>query len=256
MCADNELDSFRSKFTQLLQGPEPFVVQELGDVMIEAVEQDNVEFASELLRHGYRIDGADFSREAVLRKSKGVLDAFLKAGWDVNELAIDKATPVLCYAVYDEDLTGWLLDRGANPNQRCDIICTPLSFAVQMAPMGVVELMLDRGGDVQQGQLIPYSIYREEGVIDMISFLVKLGAPLNVPMCNDMYTLCRFFFNNLGTALHIAAELGKLDVIRHLISLGADPSVVDYKKRTVLKYSKDENLTNVVELLEMLGVQE
>ncbi|KAJ6185950.1 hypothetical protein N7519_007251 [Penicillium mononematosum] len=44
----------------------------------------------------------------------------------------------LLFLVGDEQMTSWLLDHGANPNKRCEIDCTPLSYAVQLAPISVI----------------------------------------------------------------------------------------------------------------------
>lgn len=147
-------------------------------------------------------------------------------------------------------MTKWLLDRGADPNKRCEIDCTPLSYAVQLAPIRIIELMLSRGGDVQKGQLLQYAIFRTTDINDVISLLVDKGAPLNDTMFQDGHTLMRFWPMSLGSPLHIAAELGKTDAIRHLIDLGADTSVKDAHGRTAAERALELNQMEVVRLLE------
>lgn len=147
-------------------------------------------------------------------------------------------------------MTQWLLDHGANPNRRCEIDCTPLSYAVQLAPISVIKLMLSRGGDVQKGQLIHYAVFRVAELHDVIKLLVDEGASLNAVMYQDDPTLMRFYPLSLGTPLHIAAEQGKADAVRHLIRLGADPSVKDAHGRTVMEWALKWNQMEIVRLLE------
>lgn len=147
-------------------------------------------------------------------------------------------------------MTTWLLDHGANPNQRCEIDCTALSYAVQLAPVSIIKLMLSRGGDVRKGQLLQYAIFRATELNHVISLLVEKGAPLNATMHQDGRTLMRFWPMSLGTPLHIAAELGKTDAFSHLINLGADTSVKDANGRTVVEWAHELNQTEIVRLLE------
>lgn len=48
-------------------------------------------------------------------------------------------------AIEDDDMVTWLLDHGADPNRQSAIDLTPLSYAVERAPISVIELMLTRG---------------------------------------------------------------------------------------------------------------
>lgn len=149
-------------------------------------------------------------------------------------------------------MTSWLLDHGANPNARCEVDCTPFSYAVRNAHVSVIKLLLSRGGDVQKGQLLQYAVSRDEGVEDVISLLVDKGAPLNATMYQDGSTLERFFPMSLGTALHVATEPGKTNAIRLLISLGADTDLKDANGDTALEWAKKWNKTEMVQLLREL----
>lgn len=144
----------------------------------------------------------------------------------------------------------WLLDHGADPNKRCEIDCTPLSYAVQFAPISIIEMMLRRGGDVTKGQLLQYTIFRATDTNGVLSLLVEQGASLNAAMHQDERTLRRFWPMSLGAPLHIAAELGKVDIIRHLLNLGADASVKDANALTVMELAQKWNHPEVVRLLE------
>lgn len=154
------------------------------------------------------------------------------------------------YAVADEEMVGWLLDHEANPNQQCVIDFTPLSQAVETAPIPVIQLMLRHGGDARKGQLLHHAIARISDNIAVLSLLIEKGADINSPMYNDYPSSALFYFMGLGTALHKAAELGKVDIVRYLISKGADLDIKDANGRTALECAKMPNHWEVIQALE------
>ncbi|KAF7712530.1 Uncharacterized protein PECH_003069 [Penicillium ucsense] len=229
-------------------------VADLHDVMMEAIELDRVDFVSTLFFHGCLVKPF-FAQKATLRKSTRVLECLLAAGWDINEPVDILIPPVLCFAVKDAEMTSWFLDHGANPNTRCEVDCTPLSFAVRNAPMSIIELLLDRGGDVGKEQLLQYAVCRDEELEDVISLLVEKGAPLNATMCQDGPTSMRFFPTSLGTALHLATEQRRTNAIRLLIHLGADTEVKDANGDTALELAQKWNKAEIAQLLRDLGAR-
>lgn len=96
LCINNDLQRFRETMDLLLAIPKPegFAIEELGEVMMEAIKQDNAEFVSKLLSHGFPIQPC-YTLEATLRKAKGVLGCYIKAGWDLNEPVGEIKPPVL-----------------------------------------------------------------------------------------------------------------------------------------------------------------
>lgn len=163
---------------------------------------------------------------------------------------------LLRFSVHDEDLVTWLLDLGADPNKTSMGNVTPLSYAVQLAPMSIVQRMLRHGGDVRKGHLLQCCMYREDGLLDMISMLVHMGAPIDGKIWKEFPRPYVDRDRPFGTALHTAAELGKLDAIRHLVDLGANMDVKDNHGHNVLEFARSQNLTDVVSLLENLGARE
>lgn len=148
-------------------------------------------------------------------------------------------------------MTAWLLDHGADPNRPCVIDLTPLSIAVESAPISVIHLMLSRGGDVRKGQLLQHAIERQSDTIEVLGLIIKKGAPINSTMYEDHYpSRALFQFMGLGTALHKAAELGKVDVVRYLISEGANQSIKDANGRMPIECAQMLNQWEVVEVLE------
>lgn len=143
----------------------------------------------------------------------------------------------------------WFLEHGANPNTKCEVDCTPLSYAVRNAPLSVIELLLSHGGDVRKGQLLQYAVLRDAELEEVVSLLVNRGTPLNATMFQDGPTLTRFFPMSLGTALHIATEQGKTNAIRILIGLGVDTGVKDANGDTALELAQKWNKAEMVRLL-------
>ncbi|KGO77177.1 hypothetical protein PITC_024190 [Penicillium italicum] len=250
LCVDGSFEDFQDAIDSLLSDPQPegFNIVDLHDVMMEAIQRDRLKFVSKLLFHGLPIKPS-YTRKATVCKAKGVLECFLRAGWDINEPVDALTPPVLCYAVTDAEMTSWFLEHGANPNAQCEVDCTPLSYAVRNAPLNVIELLLNRGGDVQKGQLLQYAVCRDEELEEVISLLIDRGAPLNATMYQDGPTLMRFFPMSLGTALHIATEQEKANAIHLLIRLGADTDEKDANGNTALECAQKWNKTEMVKLL-------
>lgn len=147
-------------------------------------------------------------------------------------------------------MTAWLLDHGADPNRRPYIDLTPLSLAVESGPISVIQLMLRHGGDVQKGQLLHHAIDRQADNLEVLKILIEEGALVNAHACDDYPSWALFFFMGLETPLHKAAELGKVDVVRYLISQGADLSIRDANGRTAMDCAQRSNQTSVVEVLQ------
>ncbi|RHZ63973.1 putative thiamine biosynthesis protein (Thi-4) [Aspergillus thermomutatus] len=186
------------------------------------------------------------SLKAIKHKSKNTLNIFLQNKWDINEPTSELKPPALGYAIEDEEMTIWLLDHGADPNRQCSIDLTPLSYAVERASLHAIKLLLDRGGDVRKG-----AIDRQADIVDVLAMLLERGAPLNSKIYESHYFSWRlYYFMGLGTALHKAAELGKIDAVHYLISQGADTSIKDATARTALDCATISGHLGIVKLLQ------
>lgn len=98
LCVDGNLKVFQDAMDSLLSNPQPevFDIVDLHDVMMEAIQHDRVGFVSILLFHGFTIKPS-YTQKATECKAKGVLECFLKAGWDINEPVDVLKPPVLWY---------------------------------------------------------------------------------------------------------------------------------------------------------------
>lgn len=81
---------------RLLTSAEPgcFAIEELGEVMMEAIKRDSAGFVSTLLSHGFPIQPC-YALEATLHKAKGTLACYIEEGWDINEPVGQIRPPVL-----------------------------------------------------------------------------------------------------------------------------------------------------------------
>ena len=155
------------------------------------------------------------------------------------------------FVVEDWEITNWFLNHGANPNAGCRLDLTPMSFAVQKASLQTINLLFDRGGDAERGQLIHHAIERDENVIEVLNLLLQKGASLNARMYENHQPSWNLqYYKGLGTALHRATGLGKTDIACYLIQNGADPSLQDSKGRTALDCARHYNHPEIVELLQ------
>lgn len=147
-------------------------------------------------------------------------------------------------------MTTWLLDHEADPNRQCVIDLTPLSLAVESAPISVIHLILSRGGNVQKGQLLHHAIERQSDTIEVLKLLIEKGAPINATVHEDYPSWALFQFMGLGTPLHRASELGKVDVVRYLLSKGANQDIKDTKGRIPLECAQMSNHLEVIQEFE------
>lgn len=158
------------------------------------------------------------------------------------------------YAVDDAALTQWFLSRGADPNAQCLLEITPLSAAVQYAPMSVIKLLFEHGGSIAFGQLLNYAAWRElDDRVDVVMFLLAQGAPINNIMYQnrmDCYRQREAFA--LGTALRDAAAIGSIDVVKTLVDAGAELRIQDSRGETPLQRAERNNHFDVIQYLQPL----
>lgn len=114
-----------------------------------------------------------------------------------------------------------------------------------------IKLFLGNGGDTQQGQLLFHALDRESEVLEVLTLLLKEGAPWNATMYQyHPFSWSLYAFMGLGTILHKATELGKVDVVRFLVHEGVDLSTKDANDDTALDCARRLSKAEVIQLLE------
>ena len=125
-----------------------------------------------------------------------------------------------------------------------------MSVAVRSAEIPVISLLLDHSS-IDKGQLVHNAVERSENAIEILQMLISKGASINqVQYSGHSQSWGHEHFKGLGTQLHRAVELGKGDVVRCLLGMGADRSMKDTKGRTPLDIAKDVEDGELVLLLE------
>ena len=128
--------------------------------------------------------------------------------------------------ICDEPLVQWFLDNGANPDAPAAVIdITPLSVAVQYAPLRIVELLFERGGTGIRGQLANYATQRPLKDLDALPILQLLydkGVPVDNIIFEDHPTSQSHLFART-TPLMNACLVGNVEMVQFLIKHGANP---------------------------------
>lgn len=84
---------------------------------------------------------------------------------------------------------------------------------------------------------------------EALKLLLEKGASLNSTAYEDASSWALFHFMDLGTALHKAAELDKVDVVNFLVNEGANGGFKDANGRTPSDCARTLSQWKVIEVL-------
>jgi ankyrin repeat protein len=237
-------------------------------VMI-ALDNDNNDIAKLLLDHGANPGTWDFYGRTALyiavdRKAGGSSGGGLKVPVDPRASSRYSAMDViksLLAANVDPDpelrmhrpTRGGYTGRFADPLQ--DTGCTPLLRAVLGNDMEVVQALLAKGAspNINAMGVTPFLVAAGVGAsprggnaatstggasLALMDLLLKSGADVNTQVTGtNTYSMriARTPLNNEGmTALHVAAQTGRMDVVRYLLEKGANPAIADSNGRKAI----------------------
>ncbi|KAL8992129.1 MAG: hypothetical protein Q9169_007348 [Polycauliona sp. 2 TL-2023] len=215
-----------------------------------ALENGHIAVAACLLEHGVAIQGTHF-KDAMSCKAYAFLDLYLRHGYNINDSRYPfEPTPLAELA--DEDMTNWLLDRGADPNAEsvmngAKMGETPLSSSMSCTPFSTIKLLLDRGGpdSIKYGSLLWHAAERRlPDRVEVVQYLLALGAAADLrkllyhdrpePAMQADWVVGRH------TPLHGAARSGDLDLVKLFIASGADPTMPDSKGRLAIDEARKQ----------------
>ncbi|RMZ17521.1 hypothetical protein D0860_00359 [Hortaea werneckii] len=176
-------------------------------------------------------------------------------GWDVNRALGPWHPPPLALAVHDRDMVQWFFQNGAEPDARCDLDLTPLSVAVEVGQFEGVKLMMGESRRIRSGQLLHHAVRREAPNCDqVVEYIIEHGADVDEVMYqHDIQSYLQQEAFGLGTPLHEAAKLGKLDVIELLGRFSANPLIEDSLGMTPIQAAEAMNHSDACGLLQKLA---
>ena len=195
-----------------------------------------------------------------------VVDALLKAGADANSVDAETKAPLIFGVIRDNSaaVIEVLLKSGANINSRDENGNTPLMVATGEAvgersgskALDVLTLLLKNGADVNSSlknggtalfmALSGHPIL-ENRLLEVLKILVDRGADVNrgvSPRKDLIY----------DTPLTFSVKIKRTDVVRFLISHGADPNQKTVSG-TALSIARENGVAELVTLLEASGAK-
>ncbi|GFU39754.1 ankyrin repeat and KH domain-containing protein 1 [Nephila pilipes] len=246
--------------------------------LMEAASAGHVEVAKLLVERGASINthSNEFKESALtLACYKGHLEMvrfLLEAGAD-REHKTDEMHTALMEASMDGhvEVARLLLDSGAQVNMPADSFESPLTLAACGGHVELAMLLLDRGANIEEVNDEGYTPLMEaarEGHEEMVALLLSQGADINaqteetqetaltLACCGGFLEVADFLIKagadiELGasTPLMEAAQEGHIELVRYLISQGANVNATTATGDTALTYACENGHTDVADLL-------
>ncbi|KAG8579262.1 hypothetical protein GDO81_010781 [Engystomops pustulosus] len=250
--------------------------------LMEAASAGHVEIARILLENGAGINthSNEFKESALtLACYKGHLDMvrlLLEAGAD-QEHKTDEMHTALMEACMDGHVgvARLLLDSGAQVNMPADSFESPLTLAACGGHVELANLLIERGANLEEVNDEGYTPLMEaarEGHEEIVALLLAHGANINaqteetqetaltLACCGGFAEVTDFLVKSgadveLGcsTPLMEAAQEGHLDLVKYLLSAGANVHAATATGDTALTYACENGHTDVAEALLQAG---
>ncbi|XP_006891291.1 PREDICTED: ankyrin repeat and KH domain-containing protein 1 [Elephantulus edwardii] len=250
--------------------------------LMEAASAGHVEVARVLLDHGAGINthSNEFKESALtLACYKGHLDMvrFLLAAGADQEHKTDEMHTALMEACMDGhvEVARLLLDSGAQVNMPADSFESPLTLAACGGHVELAALLIERGANLEEVNDEGYTPLMEaarEGHEEMVALLLAQGANINaqteetqetaltLACCGGFSEVADFLIKagadiELGcsTPLMEAAQEGHLELVKYLLTAGANVHATTATGDTALTYACENGHTDVADVLLQAG---
>ncbi|HPC96208.1 MAG TPA: ankyrin repeat domain-containing protein [Sedimentisphaerales bacterium] len=217
---------------------------------------------------------------------KEPVELALSEGTDVNRQGQAREDKTFLHEAVEsgqKELVQYLLDKGANIEAKERQGLTPLHKASAAGKKDIVELLLAKGADVNATDLqgaTPLWYARKGDHREIAELLSRRGAREEAPAVSEQASAISLHAaaktNNLelvkslvskgadvnamddrwaATPLHLAAYYNRIRVVEFLISKGANVNALNKWNRTPLDEAVDQNRVNVVEMLRQRGAK-
>ena len=169
----------------------------------------------------------------------------IQSGVDVNRMIPGESTTNLFYAcmIGDPELVRLLIEHGAQIDGRRGYTASLLTEALRSGHSGVVAVLLEKGVDpnvTDHGGQTPLMLATSNGDKRSIRVLLAAGADVSV----SHYS---------GSALARAVRAGDIDIVRLLLSVGANPEEIDRSGKTLIYRAVENGQAEIAALLKSNG---
>jgi len=145
------------------------------------------------------------------------------------------------------DVTKYWIDRGEDVNQDQENGLTPLYNSCFIGDFKAVKFLIENGADINKsiknGGITPLMISTGKNFFDVVKYLITKGANINQASSKSSTVLGEV------TALYYGSYYGNAEVVKLLLSEGADGGLQDTLKCTPIFASAQEGHLDVVKCL-------
>lgn len=182
-----------------------------------------------------------------------VFKVFVEAWPQATEVDMSLVGDPLAYAVSKDqtELVKFLLDKGTNPNRRCQAHAGPghyLRRSVRSSSFEVTNALLQHGAQVQHSGALREAA--RLGRVDALELLLKYGGDVNETLPPDVGFLVRDKRHQQATEtpLHVAVLHDQVEAAQCLLAREADANKADAQGRTPRSIAQASSNHRLVEL--------